>query len=475
MYMKPIFNKKTKIVATIGPATESISQLEKLFEAGVNVVRMNFSHNTHAWHQQVLENARRAAKKQKQPIAFLQDLAGPKIRTGRLEHDQKVELVAGAQLLLTTKNIIGNATMMSINYKKLPLEVKVGDILKIEDGKKSVKVISTTHTDITCRVITGGWLGSNKGINVPGVDLSISSLTAKDKKDVVFGIKNNIDYIALSFVQSKKDILGLRRILDRAHSPAHIIAKIETESAVRNIDEIIEVSDAIMVARGDMAIEVGAERVPMIQKMIIEKCNAVGKPVITATQMLDSMEQSPVPTRAEVSDIANAILDGTDAIMLSGETTVGKYPIEAVATMTSIAKRTEPYHKNTDLEYTGVERNIVDTMSVSAVRIANTVRARLIITLTDSGLTTRMVARFRPHHEIIAITPHQKVAQQLVLTSGCRSFVMTMDNDIKKISSTIKKLVKKEGLAQTGEKVVVTVGSHFGSQKSTNTLFVIEV
>lgn len=472
--MKSFLNKKTKIVATIGPATESKGMLSALFEAGVNVIRMNFSHNTHEWHEEVLKNTQALAKKRKQNIGLLQDLAGPKIRIGDLK-ENSIELISGKKITLTTKKVLGDENIISVNYKKLPKEVSRGVILKIEDGKKELYVEKTTDTEIFCTIITGGILASRKGINVPGVDLSISSLTKKDKQDVSFGIKHKVDYIALSFVQSKKDILDLKKILSKHDSKALIIAKIETEAAVRNIDEIIEVSDGIMVARGDMAIEVGAEKVPMIQKMIIDKCNEIGKPVITATQMLDSMENSPVPTRAEVSDIANAILDGTDAIMLSGETTIGKYPIEAVKTMTSIALRTEPYHKNTDLEYVATERNVVDTMSLSAVRIANNIRARLIVTLTDSGLTTRMVARFKPHQPIIAITPHAKVANQLILTAGCDSVIMEMQNDIKKISTKIKNLVKKNEWVKQGDKIVVTAGSRFGSQGSTNTIFIIEV
>lgn len=473
--MKSFLRKKTKIVATIGPATETQKQLEELFIAGVNVVRLNFSHNTHEWHLAVLERAKRAAKKQKKQIAILQDLSGPKIRTGKLENDEPVALIPGAKLTFTTKKVLGNVNLMSINYKKLPSEVKKGDILKIEDGKKSVKVDKTSDTEIYCTVITGGSLGSHKGINVPGVDLSVSSLTTKDKKDVLFGIKNNVDFIALSFVQNAKDILGLRKILDKHKCKAKIVAKIETHAAVRNIDEIIAVSDAIMVARGDMAIEIGAERVPHVQKMIIEKCNTIGKPVITATQMLDSMEHSSVPTRAEVSDIANAILDGTDAIMLSGETTIGKYPVKAVEVMTSIAKRTEPENKNVDLAYLGNKREIVDAITHSVVRIANNIRARLIITLTESGSTARMLARFKPHHGIIAITPHQKTANQLVLTSGCRTVIMDSKSDIKNITKSIQKLVLKNNWVNKGDKVVITMGSKFGEKGSTNTIFVIEI
>lgn len=472
--MKSFLRKKTKIVATIGPATESQKQLEKLFEAGVNVVRMNFSHNTHQWHLGVLERAKKAAKKQKKNIALLQDLAGPKIRTGLLETDEKVELIPGEKLTLTTKKVRGNANLMSVNYKKLPSEVKAGDILKIEDGKKEILVNKTTDTEIFCTVVTGGWLGSNKGINVPGVDLSISSLTSKDKKDLVFGIENEVDFVALSFVQNAQDIIGLRKILKKAKSQAKIIAKIETEAAVRNFDEILEVTDGIMVARGDMAIEVGAERVPEIQRMIIQRCNAAAKPVITATQMLDSMESSPVPTRAEVSDIANAILDGTDAIMLSGETTIGQYPLKAVETMTSIAKRTEPHYKNVDLEYGGEARDIVDTMSHSVVRIANNTRARLIVALTDSGYTAQMIARFKPHHGIVALTRYQKTANRLVLSRGCRAVVTNTEGPITELSEKIQKIVKKNAWANKGEKIVITAGSPFGSKGSINTVFVIE-
>ncbi len=472
--MKSFLRKKTKIIATIGPATESSAQLEKLFKAGVNVVRMNFSHNTHAWHLGVLKRSRAVAKKINKQVPLIQDLAGPKIRTGDLK-ENTVRLVAGKKITLTTKKIIGDATIMSVNYKKLPQEVKKGDILKIEDGKKELLVQKTTQTDIICKIITGGELGSRKGINVPDVDLSISSLTPKDRKDVLFGIKNKVDFIALSFVQNAKDITTLRKILDKHNSHAQIIAKIETNAAVRNIDDIIEAADGIMVARGDMAIEIGAENVPMIQKSIIKKCNHIGKPVITATQMLDSMEHSPVPTRAEVSDIANAILDGTDAIMLSGETTIGKYPVRAVQAMTSIAQTTEPNHVDTDLEYSGGERGVLDTMSHSVVRIANNARAKLIVSLTENGLTTRMIARFKPNQGVISITPYQKTANQLSLTAGCRPVKLVLKNELQTIFSEIRKLVKKNKWAKDGDKVVVSAGSPFGSGGSTNAIFIIQV
>lgn len=471
--MKTILKKKTKIVATIGPATESQKQLENLIKAGLNVVRLNFSHNTHEWHLAVLKRAQKAAKKQSQYLAILQDLSGPKIRIGKLK-EESINLVKRKKIILTTKKVLGTTELLSVNYKNLPKDVKKGDILKLEDGKKELRVDKKNKTDIFCTVIVGGKIGSYKGINVPGVSLSVSSLTPKDKKDVLFGIENNVDFIALSFVQTKNDILHLRKILDAHKCRAQVIAKIETSAAIENIDEIIGVSDGIMVARGDMAIEIGAEHVPMVQKMIIEKCNTIGKPVITATQMLDSMENSPIPTRAEVSDIANAILDGTDAIMLSGETTIGKFPLKAVETMTSIAQRTEPFLKNTDLEYVEGNISLVDTMTQSTVQIANNIGARLIITLTESGFTSRMVARFKPEHQIIAITPHIKVARILNLSYGCKPIIMDIEHRTQKVIEKIQKLVKDKKWAKKGENIVITMGYPFGISGSTNKIFVIE-
>jgi len=470
--MKLIQHKKTKIVATMGPASRDKKILTKMVQAGMNVARMNFSHGTHEDHLETFNLVRAVEKSTKKPIAILQDLSGPKIRVG--EVTQNTALKAHDSIILTTIKCMGTAQRVFVNYKKLPKEVTTGATIKIDDGKLELSVTKIVGNDIHCDIIIGGKLSSRKGVNLPDTLLSISSLTAKDKKDVLFGIKQDVDYIALSFVQTVNDIKDLKKILNKHNNKAKIIAKIETTPAVANIDEILALADAVMVARGDMAVEVGVERVPLIQKMIIQKCNELGKPVITATQMLDSMEQSPVPTRAEVSDIANAILDGTDAIMLSGESAVGKYPIESIMTMSAIARRTEPASKNIDLDYFGESKELNNSISASAVRIANNVRARLIITLTESGSTARSVARFRPHHGVIAITPRQRTFNQLQLLYGCRPVLSKMSGSIDQVSKEIQKLVKKNNWADVGEKIVVTAGTPFGEVGSTNTIFVIE-
>lgn len=461
--------KKTKIVATIGPASRDKGTLTKMVEAGLNVVRMNFSHGTHDEHYTTLSLIRKVEKATKKPVAILQDLSGPKIRIGTVP--EGTTLKEGQRFVLSTKKGSGD---VYVNYKKLHQDVSKGTILKIDDGKITLKVTSVRGSEIHTNVIVGGPLSSNKGVNVPNKELGISSLTAKDKRDVLFGIKHEVDFIALSFVQHAQDVKDLRKILDKHGSKAKIIAKIETTGAIKNLDEILEAADGAMVARGDMAVEASVEKVPRIQKNIIRKCNQIGKPVITATQMLDSMEKNPVPTRAEVSDVANAILDGTDAVMLSSESAIGKYPILSVQMMSDIAHETEPLAKNTHLEYFGESRDIVDTMTVSVVRIANNVRARLIITLTESGLTPQMVARFRPHHTILAVTPHEHTLKHLHLTYGCYPVLTTMNGNVKELSKQVKKLVQKEKLANKGEKIVVTMGSRFGTPGSTNTIFVIE-
>src|SRR3989344_9326302 len=335
--------KKTKIVCTIGPATETMERLGELVESGMNVLRLNFSHGDFAEHQKRVDNIREIMKKTGRPIAILQDLCGPKIRIGTFKDDATIVLKAGQTFTLTTDVFEGTSEKVSVNYPLLAKEVKVGGAILIQDGRKRLEVVEIKGNDIICKVIVGGELKGKKGMNVPGANLSISALTDKDKKDVEFGIANAVDFVALSFVRRPSDITDLRAILDKAGSRAQIIAKIETPEALECIDEIIMAADGLMIARGDLAIEIPAEEVPLAQKILIHKCNSVGKPVITATQMLESMIKSPVPTRAEVSDIANAIIDGTDAIMLSEETTLGDYPVEAVKMMTKVAARVEKH------------------------------------------------------------------------------------------------------------------------------------
>src|SRR3990170_2245888 len=332
--------KKTKIVATIGPATESKEKLEELLKDGMNVMRINFSHGDFAEHARKVANLHSAMKKTGIRAAILQDLGGPKIRIGDFKADS-IELIPGRTFTLTTDQVEGDEKKVSIQYKNFPKEVKKGHVIYLHDGKKKLEVIKIAGNDVVCKVIVGGSIKGRRGVNLPDSELSIGSLTKKDIHDLEFGLKYDVDFIALSFVRKPEDIDELRTILKKRKSSARIIAKIETPQAIRNLDEIISKADGVMVARGDLAIEVPAEQVPLIQKMIIEKCNNLGKPVITATQMLESMIKSPIPTRAEVSDVANAILDGTDAIMLSEETTLGDYPVEAVRMMSKIAREIE--------------------------------------------------------------------------------------------------------------------------------------
>lgn len=470
--MKHKISKKTKIVATLGPASSHQKVLTDMIEHGLNVVRLNFSHGSHENHAETISLVRRVGTKLKNMPAILQDLCGPKIRLGAVE--EGVVLSSGSTFTLTTKKCMGNKEQASITYKKITKDVSQGALIKIDDGKLTLKVTKVKEHELLCKVLIGGSIKSNKGVNLPGTELSLSSLTRKDKKDVLFGIQNDVDFVALSFVQKAKDIKDLRTILSKHKSKAKIIAKIETQAAIDNLDEIIHESDGVMVARGDLAVEVGAEKVPLLQKEIITKCNLLGRPVITATQMLDSMENTPVPTRAEVSDVANSILDGTDAVMLSGESAVGAYPSESVRTLTQIAEQTEPHAKNKDLEYLGDSRDLVDTMSVSVVRIANHVKARRIVTLTQSGFTARMIARFKPHHGVIAITPESKTYEQLKLSSGCTPVLSEVKGDTKEVAKEVQNIISKNKWAKKGEKIVITMGSQYGISGSTNTIFVIE-
>ncbi len=335
-----ISKKKTKIVCTIGPATSSIEKLTALVNAGMNIMRLNFSHGDFSEHQHRVDNMRTVMKNTNKNIEIIQDLSGPKIRIGEFENGS-INLKPGHEFVLTTDNIIGNENIVNVNYPLLPEEVRVGGYILLHDGKKKLQITGIDGNKIITKVIIGGDIKSKRGVNIPGAYLSISSITEKDKSDLIFGIKNKVDYFALSFIRRPSDILELRDILKREGSNARIIAKIETPEALDNIDEIIRLTDGVMIARGDLGIEIPAEEVPMVQKMLIQKCNAMNKPVITATQMLESMIKSPVPTRAEVSDVANAIIDGTDAVMLSEETTLGDYPVESVEMMTRIALRVE--------------------------------------------------------------------------------------------------------------------------------------
>ena len=464
-----LFDKKTKIVATIGPKTESQAMLEKLLKAGMNVMRLNFSHGDFAEHQEKIKNGRAASAKTGIPVAFLQDLGGPKIRIGTFYNnpDEVVTLKKGQTFTLTTRKVEGTNEIASVSYAKMPQEVKKGERLLIDDGKKRLEIQKITKTDIICKVLVGGETKGRRGVNLPDSDLTISSLTAKDKKDLEFGLKNKVDFFALSFVRRPKDITDLRNILKKNNSKAQIIAKVETPQALESIDEVIDLADGIMVARGDLAVEIPAEQVPLAQKMMIEKCRLAGKPVITATQMLDTMISSPVPTRAEVSDVANAIFDGTDAIMLSEETTLGDYPVESVSMMTRIAQYNEEFCP-TDIDIWGMdEDDVAHAITTGALAIADEVFAEQIVCVTDKGYTARLLSRYRPDQDIIALTSNEVTYRQLLLSNGVTP---VMIKNFKSLSDQVKAtremfITNKWG--KKGGKIVIV--SDMPSGKKTHT------
>jgi pyruvate kinase len=464
--------KKTKVVCTIGPATETQPKLKELVLAGMDVMRLNFSHGDFAEHQMRVDNLRKVMKETGRTVAIMQDLGGPKIRIGEFEGGLTV-LKEGQTFTLTTEKVMGDNSRVSINYPLLPKEVKVGGIIMLHDGKKKLEITKIQGKNVITKVIVGGEIKNKRGVNLPGAYLSISSITEKDRSDLEFGLKNKVDFIALSFVRRAADIQELKDILAKAKSNAKIIAKIETPEALENIDEILKLTDAVMVARGDLAIEIPAEDVPLAQKMLIHKCNALGKPVITATQMLESMIKSPVPTRAEVSDVANAIIDGTDAIMLSEETTLGDFPVEAVKMMTRVALRVEKdvYTSDTISKFDPAH-GTTDIVSQSAVRTAHKVGAKFIVAVTESGRTARMVARYRPAERVIALSSNPVSAPKLALTFGCYPVVVPKFKTIDEAMAIVRKLAIEHKMAVKGDKVVLVAGLPFGKLKETNTILV---
>ena len=468
-------NKKTKIVCTVGPATESTEMLEKLLKAGMNVMRLNFSHGDFAEHQKRVNNLGVAIKKTGIPSAILQDLSGPKIRIGDFK-TESVLLKEGQTFTLTTEKIVGDEKRVFVNYPLLPKEVKKGDIVFLHDGKKKLQVIAVKGQNIITKVLIGGDIKGRRGLNFPDSELSIPALTEKDKVDLEFGIKNDVDFFALSFVRHAKDIEDLRSILNKKKSKAKIIAKIETPQAVKDIDAIIASADGIMVARGDLAVEILPEEVPLVQKMIIEKCNEAGKPVITATQILESMIKNSTPTRAEVSDIANAIIDGTDAIMLSEETTLGLYPVHAVEIMSKVAERVEKDFLKEQLLSFGSRikeiEGIAESITASAVRIADRVNAHCIVSLTEGGTSARMISRHKPIQPILVFTPNKKTFNQTLLSFGCFPILLEWSNDFSKALAIISNYILKNKLAKKGDKFIMSSGMPFGSKVNTSMLLV---
>ncbi|MFB6212868.1 MAG: pyruvate kinase [Candidatus Magasanikbacteria bacterium] len=469
-------HKKTKIVATIGPSSEDKEVLNDMAQTGLDVIRVNFSHGDFAEHSKKIDRWKNIAKREGRSLGVIQDLAGPEIRTG--DFKKGFELEEDDSVVLGCSKVSKNKKDISLDY---PLcgEVVEGDLIFIDDGRIELKVKSVESSKIECEVVTGGFVSSKRGVNVPGVELDLPSLTEKDKKDLEFAVKNEVDFIALSFVRQAKDVKKLRNLLDEKDIEAGVISKIETQQAVENMDEIIELSDGIMVARGDLAIEIGPENVPSIQKTLIEKSNKKGKPVIVATQMLESMVEEPVPTRAEVSDVANAILDGADAVMLSGETASGENPVEVVRVMSEIAQNMEESVSSTFARKAQESnRGVVDSVTSSVVDTANEIGADLIVALTISGFTARMISRFKPDPPIVALSPNQKTSNQLSLSFGCLPFEVDTFNSFDDIFRSVREVCFEKELAEEGDKVVITAGVpvyNEGSRNDTNMMLVEEM
>jgi len=449
--------KNTKIVCTLGPACEKASMLEKMVKAGMNVARLNFSHGSYPEFAQLIKNVRAVSKKLKTPIAIMQDLQGPKIRVGEMP-EEGVMLKNGSTVTLTIKNIKGTDRTIPIQYKELYQDVKKNDRILLNDGMMELHVLQIKNKDIICKVIIGGKLLSHKGINVPTASISAHPVTEKDKKDLIFGLKQNVDFVAMSFVKNAKNIRELREMIRKQKGEAKIVAKIERHEAVDNLEEIIRETDAVMVARGDLGVEIPPEQVPIIQKKMIHMANKHGKPVITATEMLQSMIDNPRATRAEVSDVANAILDHTDAVMLSNESAVGKFPVEAILTMSKVAQATEAeiktHHEFLRQKLSNENQPLSYATCEAAARLASEMNAKLIVAVTLSGFTAEHIAKHRSYIPLVVLTKNPKVLQQMQLVWGVNhTFVAPIES--KNYLNQIKKLLIKNKLAKTGDKVVV--------------------
>ena len=468
--------KNTKIICTIGPASQNPETIKKLILAGMNVARLNFSHGSYEEQANKFHMIQDVSGELGIPVAILQDTKGPEIRLRDFANG-KEELKAGQKFTLTTEEIVGTNEKVSITYKQLPNDVEVGMAILLDDGLIELKVDKVTATDIECTVINGGFVSNKKGVNVPGAELSMPFISDVDREDILFGIKMGFDFLACSFVRSKADILEVRKILDENNAKTKVIAKIENMQGIRNLSEILEVSDGIMVARGDMGVEIPLEEVPVIQKKMIKKAIATGKQVITATQMLESMTKNPRPTRAETTDVANAIYDGTTAIMLSGETASGQYPVEAVETMTKIAQRAE-----LDIDYInrfqrqemhGVD--VTNAISHATCTTAMDLKAAAIITVTMSGFTAEMIARYKPNCPIIACSMDERVCRQVNMLWGVRPLHIDKKETADELFKEAVRKSEEAGYVKKGDIVVLTAGVPLAVSGTTNMIHVVEV
>lgn len=465
--------RKTKIVCTLGPATNDVEIMKQLIQNGMDAARINFSHGTYETHAETIAKLKQAREELNAPIPLILDTKGPEIRVKTFKED-KVRLEEDATFTLTTREVEGDMNIVSVTYADLPKDVHRGSRILIDDGLIELKVEDITETDVVCRVVNGGVVKSRKGVNLPGVEVNLPSLMEKDIEDLKFGVENGFDIVAASFIRSAEDVLKIRRVLEEnGGGQMHIISKIENQQGVENIDKILEASDGIMVARGDLGVEIPPEEVPLVQKILIAKANRIGKPVITATQMLESMVHSPRPTRAEANDVANAIFDGSDAIMLSGETAAGAYPLEAVATMARIALKAESavdYAAKLANTTEPARVNITNAISMAACATAAELKTAAITTVTKSGFTARMISRYRPACPLIASTSDETVWRQMNLIWGCKPMLYTGELPRGGVFDTALEIAVKSGLLKNGDTVVSALGMPLGFSGATNTL-----
>ena len=465
--------RKTKIVCTLGPATNDVEIMKQLIQNGMDAARINFSHGTYETHAETIAKLKQAREELNAPIPLILDTKGPEIRVKTFKED-KVRLEEDATFTLTTREVEGDVNIVSVTYADLPKDVHRGSRILIDDGLIELKVEDITETDVVCKVVNGGVVKSRKGVNLPGVEVNLPSLMEKDIEDLKFGVENGFDIVAASFIRSAEDVLKIRRVLEEnGGGQMHIISKIENQQGVENIDKILEASDGIMVARGDLGVEIPPEEVPLVQKILIAKANRIGKTVITATQMLESMVHSPRPTRAEANDVANAIFDGSDAIMLSGETAAGAYPLEAAATMARIALKAESavdYAAKLANTTEPARVNITNAISMAACATAAELKTAAITTVTKSGFTARMISRYRPACPLIASTSDETVWRQMNLIWGCKPMLYTGELPRGGVFDTALEIAVKSGLLKNGDTVVSALGMPLGFSGATNTL-----
>jgi pyruvate kinase len=460
--------RRSKIVCTLGPASWSETMIDRLMGAGMDVVRLNFSHGGHIEHARTIARVREASGRHEKPIAILADLQGPKIRTGPLPQGKSVQLRTGQRFTITTELVAGNAASVSTTFPQLPQEVHKNDRILLADGLIELRVLQTRHGHVICEVINGGELGEYKGINLPGVRLSVPAMTAKDRKDLAFALAQGVNYVAVSFVRTQKDVLAAKNAIRRAGKNTPVIAKLEKPEAIDNLDEILGVADGVMVARGDLGVEMSPERVPVVQKQIISRAREFRRPVITATQMLESMTQNPRPTRAEASDVANAIFDGTDAVMLSAETATGRYPVETVQMMDRIIRAAEGSIREYPRPARAVDLKIAETACELITHASEELKMKVIAVFTHSGFTAQLISKYRPRTPIVAFSPEAQTRRALSLLWGVLPRTIAAVKSIDSLTAVAEKRLCEEHLVRRGDIIGIVAGTPMGVRGTTN-------